>query len=330
MTANAAQPARAPAGQPGRRSLLSCPRLNRALRDEDASTTAQAISSRRFTRSDSAGEDPDSKLYSQLGEHVTEARAGGDVESGHAVTVIAPVLCAGVGVRCQSDWALRLASFRLDRSDLGRTALGVVTPRSVASSALVGLLSGRLRPAYGTLAILGYDMGSTTGRAAVRRQVGMASRAVRPVHGVSIRRFVDRAARRSGQPGSDRHLLVAAILDRLALTPWAEVSLNAAPELIERKARLAAACVHQPKLLVLDGLLDHLPPLDRTVLADVIRDVGRDTAVIALGGDAATLGLICDQVVTMTNGILVGSLSHAHGSPEEANTHSGQRSRVQA
>ena len=261
---------------------------------------------------------------------MTETRAGGDVESGHAVTVVAPVLCAGVGVRYQSDWALRLASFRLDRSDLGRTTLGVVAPRSVASSALAGLLAGRLRPAYGTVVILGYDIGTATGRAAVRLQVGLASRTVRPMHGVRIRRFVDRAARRSGQPGSDRHLLVAAILDRLALTPWAEVALNAAPELIERKARLAAACVHQPKLLVLDGLLDHLPPLDRTVLADVIRDVGRDTAVMAPGPDADTLCLICDQVVTMDNGILIGSRCHTRGSIDAANAHSGQHSRVQA
>jgi ABC-type branched-subunit amino acid transport system ATPase component len=67
--------------------------------------------------------------------------------------------------------------------------------------------------------------------------------------------------------------------------------------------------VHQPKLLLIDGLLDHLQPLDRTVLADVIRDLERDTAVVALGGDADTLGLICDQVVTLTDGILIGSRS---------------------
>lgn len=228
------------------------------------------------------------------------------MESGHAVTVVAPVLSAGVGVRYQGSWALRLVSFRLERSDLGRTAMGVVTRRSAASAALTQLLTGKLRPAYGTLDILGYDMAAAAGRTAVRRQVGMASRTIRPVSAMHIRRFVERAARSSGQPGSDRHLLVAAILDRLALTPWAEVPVGAAPELIARKARLAAACVHQPKLLVIDGLLDHLPPLDLTVLADVIRDVGRDTAIIALGTDAETLMLICDQVVPLAKGVLIG------------------------
>src|SRR5262249_5883648 len=112
--------------------------------------------------------------------------------------------------------------------------------------------------------------------------------------------------RHSGQPGTDRHLLVAAILDRLGLMPWADVAIGSAPELIARKAQLAIACVHQPKLLLIDGLLDRLQPLDRTVLADVIRDVKRDTAVVAFGAEADTLALICDDVITLTAGILLG------------------------
>ena len=228
------------------------------------------------------------------------------MESGHAATAIAPVLSAGVGVRYESRWALRMASFRLDRSDLGSAALGIVTPRSAAAAAMIGLLSGRIAPGYGNLRVLGYDMNRAAGRAAVSRQAGTASRAGWPMPASRIRSLVERAARRSGQPGSDRHLLVAAILDRLALMPWAEVPIGSAPELIARKARLAVACVHQPKLLLIDGLLDHLPPLDRTVLADVIRDLERDTAVIALGSDADTLALICDQIVTLSDGILIG------------------------
>jgi ABC-2 type transport system ATP-binding protein len=140
----------------------------------------------------------------------------------------------------------------------------------------------------------------------VRRQTGTASRTARPVGATKIRALVERAARRSGQPGSDRHLLVAAILDRLALTPWADVAFGAAPELIARKARLAVACVHQPKLLLIDSLLDHLQPLDRTVLADVIRDLKRDTALIALGADAGSLRLICDGIIELRGGILIG------------------------
>ncbi len=229
------------------------------------------------------------------------------MESGHAVTATAPVLSAGVGVRYESRWALRMASFRVTETDLGSAALGIVTPRSAAAAALLGLLSGQVAPGYGCLRVLGYDMSSPAGRAAVSRQCGIASRSWRPVPGARVRGLVERASRRSGQPGADRHLLVAAILDRLTLTPWADVPFGAAPELVARKVRLAIASVHQPRLLLLDGLLDHLPPLDRTVLADVIRDLRRDTAVVALGPDPDTLSLICEQVIGLADGIVVGA-----------------------
>jgi len=42
--------------------------------------------------------------------------------------------------------------------------------------------------------------------------------------------------------------------------------------------------VHQPDLLLLDGLLDGLAPRDQASLADAVRDLARDTAIVAVGG----------------------------------------------
>ena len=42
------------------------------------------------------------------------------------------------------------------------------------------------------------------------------------------------------------------------------------------------------------------------MLADVIRDFTRDTAVVALGADADTLALVCDRVIALTGSVLVG------------------------
>ncbi len=117
--------------------------------------------------------------------------------------------------------------------------------------------------------------------------------------------MVEHAARLPGRPASDRDLLVAVIMDRLALTPWAEVPMRAAPELICRRARLAAAAVHQPDLLLLDSLLDDLVARDVAALADAIRDLGRDTAIVASGCDQSALGLICDEILTLAYGIIV-------------------------
>jgi ABC-type multidrug transport system ATPase subunit len=231
------------------------------------------------------------------------------MRSGHAATAITSVLSAGVGTRDATGYAIRLATFRLEQSELGRAVLGIVTPRSAASAAIVGLLSGRFPPAYGELRVLGQDMTTQAGRAAVRRRVGIARRGGRVWPTTTVRKLVERAARRSASPCADRTLLVAAILDRLGLMPWAEVPLSAAPDLVERRTRLAAACVHEPSLLIIDGLFDHLEVRDRAILAGVITELERDMSVVAIERDSDSLLLFCDQVIMLADGILLGRAS---------------------
>ena len=172
-------------------------------------------------------------------------------------------------------------------------------------TALIDLLAGLLRPAYGELRVLGEDMTTARGRSAVRGQVGVARRMARPQPAFRVRGLVEHAARLARLPRRDRGPLAAAIVDRLALTPWADVPLRAVPDVICRRARLAAAAVHQPDLLLVDGLLDDLCPRDASALADALRDLGRETTVVVTGRDPATLALACGEVLTMADGILV-------------------------
>ena len=166
-------------------------------------------------------------------------------------------------------------------------------------------LAGDANDTPRALRVLGEDLSTSRGRAAVRRRVGIARRNARPQPAFRVRGLVEHAARLARLPKRDRDLLAAAILDRLALTPWAEVPLRAAPDTICRRARLAAAAVHQPGLLLIDGLLDDLAARDAVALADGIRDLGRDTAIIATGRNVLYLALACDEILTLSDGILM-------------------------
>jgi ABC-2 type transport system ATP-binding protein len=172
---------------------------------------------------------------------------------------------------------------------------------------VVDLLSGHTRPAHGELRVLGEDMTTARGRASVRAQVGVARKILKPQPAVRIRGLVEHAAKLAGRPASDRAQLTAAIMERLALTPWADVPLRTAPEVIGRRARLAAAAVRQPGLLLVDGLLDDLVPRDAAALADAIGELGRDIAIVATGQDAGALRLACDEVLTLSYGIIYRS-----------------------
>lgn len=216
-----------------------------------------------------------------------------------------PVLAAGVGVRHGRGWALRSASFRMNTSMTGAGGLGIVVSRRGPATAVIDLLSGHARPGYGVLRVLGEDLTTAQGRAAIRGHVGIARRTAGPRAAFRVRWLVEHAARRAGIPERVRHPLAAAILDRLSLTPWAEVPVRSAPDVIGRRARLAAATVHEPALLFIDGLLDDLAPRDAAALAECVRDLAREMAIIATGSDASALALVCDEVLTLADGILI-------------------------
>ena len=225
--------------------------------------------------------------------------------SGHAVAGADTVLAAGIGVRRGRGWAVRAASFRIGVPEPGRSALGILTDHPAQSAAIVDVLAGVARPAYGELRVFGHDMATIRGRAAVRRRVGVARRNTRPLPAIRVRGLVEHAARLVSPDRYDRHVLAAAILDRMSLTPWAEVPLRSAPDSVVRRARLAAAAVHQPELLLLDALLDGLTPRDTAVLAGAIRDLSRDSGILVAGCDLEALELACDEVLILADGVLV-------------------------
>jgi ABC-2 type transport system ATP-binding protein len=218
-----------------------------------------------------------------------------------------PVLAAGVGVRRGRGWALRAASFRLGQPVQGKAALGIKFDHPADAAAIVDLLAGMARPAYGELRVLGHDMATVRGRVAVRHRVGVARRNARPLPSTRVRGLVEHAARLAGPGRHDRRALAAAVLDRLSLMPWAEVALRAAPDAVARRARLAAAAVHQPELILLDGLLDGLQPRDASALTEAVRDLSRDSAILVTGCDGLALELACDEVLVLADGILVSA-----------------------
>jgi ABC-2 type transport system ATP-binding protein len=227
------------------------------------------------------------------------------VPSGRVLMAADPVLAAGVGLRRGRTWVVRTASFRVGGPTSGRSAVGILTPRALYSTAIVDMLAGAVAPGYGELRVLGHDMSTARGRAAVRRRVGVARRRARPLPGMRVRGLVQHAARLARPDRNDRHVLAAAILDRLSLTPWADVPVRFAPDSVARRARLAAAAVHQPELLLLDGLLDGLPPRDASALADAVRDLSRECGILVTGCDAATLAHACDEVLWLCDGVLI-------------------------
>ena len=128
----------------------------------------------------------------------------------------------------------------------------------------------------------------------------------------------------SGEPGRPRDLdghhrdgtarsaVPSTLLGRLALTPLGgradarRAPGDRPPGQAGRRGRARARTAAD------DGLLDGLGPRDTENVAASLRDLGRDTAIVATGRDPAALAMACGEVLTLADGIIVRNLpAHA-------------------
>lgn len=229
--------------------------------------------------------------------HVTRP-AGPAIAHAEPATVIA----AGVG----TQGTLRAVSFHLGPFVPGQTAVGVAGPPGAGKTELVDLLAGIAVPAHGELRVLGEDLACLVGRLAVRSRVGLVPQPAGRPPGFTVRQLVSHAGWLAGLSGPEQELAVARSLDSLRLAGWANLPVRAVPEVTARLTWLAAATVHEPELLLLDGVLDGIDAGGAACVAGAVRDASMATAVVITGCDAGLLERASGHVLTLAHGVMAG------------------------
>ncbi len=207
------------------------------------------------------------------------------------------ILARGVGLRDRGRWTLRSVSF----SAWGG-ATGIAGDRGAGKTALLTLLAGLAVPAHGELRVLGEDLCTHRGRDRIRRRAGVIPPPGRP-GGFTVRGLVTHAAWLLRLPASGRHARIAGALDLLNLAGWAASAITAVPEDVARRAWLAACAVHEPDMLLADGMLDGITDEDALTVSGYLRTLAASRAVLVAGRDPARLALCCARVITLTDGI---------------------------
>ncbi len=184
--------------------------------------------------------------------------------------------------------------------------MGIAGDYGPGKTALFGLLAGFAAPARGELWVLGEDMRTWRGRDMIRDRVGLIPPPGRPA-GFTVLGLITHAAWQLGLPGSHRRAGVAGALERLHLASWATALIKTAPDDVACRAWLAACTVHEPDLLLVDGLLDGIADDDALAIAGCLRTLAVSTAMVVAGRDAARLAHCCPRVLALTDGITGGA-----------------------
>ena len=187
------------------------------------------------------------------------------------MTSAAPV--PTVSVNAVAKWYGNVVAVNDVTFGLAPGVTGLLGPNGAGKSTLLHLVAGLLRPSAGSVTV---DGRSTFGDPAIYRRVGLVPEREAVFPYLTAREFVRLSAQLQGLPlGSGA---VDRALERVELSMSADRELATYSKGMRQRAKVAAALVHDPAVLVLDEPFNGMDPRQRLHMMALLRefaDAGR-------------------------------------------------------
>lgn len=200
----------------------------------------------------------------------------------------------------------------LDRLNLTVTrgqVVALVGFSGAGKTTLMRVALGMVRPDAGRVMVLGTDLADG---GPDWRRVGHL---VDPRFGypeLTVTENLYAAGRLHGMDHRAAQVATMAMIERLALEPWATRRTGTLSQGNRQRLGLAAAILHQPALLVLDEPTNALDPSGVVLLRDVIGELVADgAAVLVSSHHLDEVARVADRVSVVHAGLVVGELDPA-------------------
>ena len=210
-----------------------------------------------------------------------------------------PAVCV-TDVICQFGRirALNGLSLRVNRG----TVVGIVGPNGAGKTTLIDVICGLIRPASGTVRLLGHDVaGDTT---AWRARIGVLPQETALYDEVTAVQNLQFAAALYGVPNANDR--IAAVLELVGLTKRARDVVRGFSGGMQRRLAIGRALLHDPPLLILD---------EPTVGVDVEarHQIWAHIRALRAGGRTVVLttnyldeaDALCDRIAILREGVVV-------------------------
>jgi ABC-2 type transport system ATP-binding protein len=182
----------------------------------------------------------------------------------------------------------------------GAGLTGLLGPNGAGKTTLLRVIAGLLRPSDGSVTLLGANPR--------RKPAVYASVALVPeedaVYGfLTARQFVRYAAQLSGT-STDR---VDKAIDDVELTEAADRPISGFSKGMRQRAKVAAALVSDPTVLILDEPLNGTDPVQRAKLISTFRHLAEERTVIVSSHVLAEVERMADRVLAIVDGKLAAA-----------------------
>src|SRR5438874_5615932 len=176
---------------------------------------------------------------------------------------------------------------------------GLLGPNGAGKTTTVKILLGLTRPSAGSARIAGLPVSNPESR----RSVGYLPEGHKIPNYLTARQTLSIFGRMSGMESEAIRTRSVELLEKLKLAQWIDVRVKKFSKGMTQRLGLAAALIHQPKVLLLDEPTDGVDPVGRREIRDILRDEARNgTAVLLNSHLLSEIELTCDRVAVLRNG----------------------------
>ncbi|MCK6551255.1 ABC transporter ATP-binding protein [Myxococcota bacterium] len=216
----------------------------------------------------------------------------------------------------------RCAVRDLDLSIESREIVGFLGLNGAGKTTALRMLAGQLLPSAGKIEIDGRDMLAEGNE--MRWRIGFLPERPPLYDDMTVRRYLDFAARLRGYDPSKAGARVDEVLALTSLGPYADELISALSHGYRQRVGIAQAIVHDPALVILDEPNNGLDPAQIREMRSLIRELRSRHTVLLSSHILPEISQTCDRLMIIRDGRLV-----AVGTEAELSAKLGEHKRVQ-
>jgi ABC-2 type transport system ATP-binding protein len=197
-----------------------------------------------------------------------------------------------------------IAVDRVDLSVYPGEFFGLLGPNGAGKSTIIKILTGLLRPTEGRVSVLGYDLEHHP--LEVKSRIGLLPEDMNLYERLTGEEYLQFAGRMYRLPEDDVRERTHQLLSVLELAPKRDQLIIDYSQGMKKKVGLAAALIHNPKVLFLDEPFNGVDVVSsRTVRHILQRLVGRGVTVFFSSHVMEMVERLCNRVAILRSGRIV-------------------------
>jgi ABC-2 type transport system ATP-binding protein len=201
--------------------------------------------------------------------------------------------------------AVRDVDFTVQEGEI----LGMLGPNGAGKTTTIRMLTGFLTPTAGRVTVAGHDLAKESHRA--RREIGYLPENVALYPEMRVEEYLAYRGRLEGIPKADLPAALESTAQRTLITDVRRQIIGTLSKGYRQRVGLAAAILHNPRVLVLDEPTVGLDPKQIIAIRELIRELGGAHTLLLSTHILPEVELLCDRVLIIDKGRIVDQ-----GTPE--------------